>query len=60
MPPIVIAGMAAVGGTILAKWLIREAKRVNAELDARRTSESARDSAPKLRRDPQTGAYRPE
>ena len=60
MPPIIIAGLAAVGGTILAKWLMREARRVNAELEARRSSDDTREAAPRLRRDPQTGAYRPE
>ena len=60
MPPLVMVALAAVGGTALARWLMREARRVNDRLDAQRAADNGKDAAPRLRRDPQTGIYRSE
>ena len=60
MPPLVVVALAAIGGTALAAWLARESQRVNAELDVQRRRSKMPDSTPRLRRDPRTGAYRPE
>ena len=62
MPPLIaIAG--ALGGLAVVRWAYRTALRVNRELDeARRmrVAETARShDIPTLRRDPNTGAYRP-
>ncbi|MFY9624493.1 MAG: hypothetical protein WAL40_13060 [Rhodoplanes sp.] len=63
IPPIITAAFGALGAATLARVLVREWRRVNAELD--RTSAAAtervdRERLPKLRRDPRTGVYRPE
>ena len=62
MPPLIaIAG--ALGGLAVVRWAYRTALKVNRELEeARRArvAEAARSSdIPTLRRDPNTGAYRP-
>ncbi|MFZ1883040.1 MAG: hypothetical protein WAU53_05420 [Rhodoplanes sp.] len=63
IPPIITAAFGALGAASLARVLVREWRRVNAELD--RVSPAAtervdRERLPKLRRDPRTGVYRPE
>ncbi len=62
LPPVISWTLAAIGVTALAKVLAREWRRVNAELDAcaRAAEPVARDELPTLRRDPQSGVYRPE
>ena len=62
MPPLIaIAG--ALGGLAVVCWAYRTALRVNKELEEARRSriaEAARSGEiPTLRRDPNTGAYRP-
>ena len=66
MPPILLSPLvkwtlAVVGGAMVVHWVVKEARRVNEELDrAKRTVRvSDRESMPKLRRDPSTGEYRP-
>jgi hypothetical protein len=61
MPPL-IAFAGALGGLAVVRWAYRAALRVNRELaEARRVTEAAARSGdiPTLRRDPDTGAYRP-
>jgi len=63
MPPLIaIAG--ALGGVAALRWALKGVRKINAELDelrARRLSDEASNrGAPTLRRDPATGAYRPE
>ena len=62
MPPL-IAFAGALGGLAVIRWAYRTALRVNMELEeARRArvAEGARShEIPTLRRDPNTGAYRP-
>jgi hypothetical protein len=62
MPPL-IAFAGALGGLAVVRWAYRTAQRINKELEeARRTrlAEAARSGEiPTLRRDPNTGAYRP-
>ncbi len=62
MPPLIaIAG--ALGGLAVVRWAYRTALRVNRELEEARlarVAEAARaGDIPTLRRDPNTGAYRP-
>ena len=61
MPIVAIAG--ALGGLAVVRWAYRTALRVNRELEAARmarVAEAARShDIPTLRRDPNTGAYRP-
>ena len=62
MPPL-IAFAGALGGLAVVRWAYRTALRVNRELEeARRmrVSETVHShDIPTLRRDPNTGAYRP-
>jgi len=62
MPPL-IAFAGALGGLAVVRWAYRTALRVNRELEeARRMRVSATarsNEIPTLRRDPNTGAYRP-
>jgi hypothetical protein len=62
MPPL-IAFAGALGGLAVVRWAYRTALRVNRELEEARLArlaEAARSGEiPTLRRDPNTGAYRP-
>jgi N-formylglutamate amidohydrolase len=62
MPPL-IAFAGALGGLAVIRWVYRTALQVNRELEEARLSrvaEATRSSEiPTLRRDPNTGAYRP-
>jgi hypothetical protein len=62
MPPL-IAFAGALGGLTVVRWAYRTVQRVNRELEEARlarVAEAARSGdIPTLRRDPQTGAYRP-
>ena len=63
MPPLIaIAG--ALGGLTVVRWAYRTARRINEELEtarrARVTETMQTQEIPTLRRDPRTGAYRPE
>ncbi|MFO1097767.1 MAG: hypothetical protein U1E81_05670 [Xanthobacteraceae bacterium] len=63
IPPIITAAFGALGAATLARVLVREWRRVNAELDqvsAAAAERVDRERLPKLRRDPRTGVYRPE
>ncbi len=46
---------------MVVHWVVREVRRVNEELDARRVRAKVRvqERRPTLRRDPVTGEYRP-
>jgi hypothetical protein len=66
MPPILMSPLVkwtfvALGGAMAVHWVVREVRRVNEELDARRATARIRDQErrPTLRRDPITGEYRP-
>ena len=67
MPPILLSplvkwSLAALGGAMVVHWVVKEARRINEELDnARRVKVSVTDQEqrPTLRRDPTTGEYRP-
>ena len=61
MSPFVKWTLAAVGGAMVVHWVVREVRRVNEELDAKRARARVRDqeNRPTLRRDPVTGEYRP-
>lgn len=62
MPPLIVWGFGVVGVAAAAKWLLKEAQRINDELDAikaQRSGEPAGNSQ-SLERDPHTGIYRPK
>jgi hypothetical protein len=62
MPPL-IAFAGALGGLAVVRWAYRTAQRVNRELEEARSTRLAEATRshdiPTLRRDPNTGAYRP-
>ena len=65
MPPILLSPLvkwtlAAVGGAMVVHWVVKEARRINEELDRakRAVRVSDRENMPTLRRDPSTGEYR--
>ena len=65
MPPILLSPLVkwtlvAVGGAMVVTWVVKEVRRVNEELDARRATARIRDQErrPTLRRDPASGEYR--
>ena len=60
MPPVILWALGALGAVALAKWVKREARRVNSELDAVRTPGKNGTERPVLKRDPRTGVYRPK
>ena len=65
MPPILMSPLlkwtfVALGGAMAVHWVVKEVRRVNEELDARRATARIRDQErrPTLRRDPASGEYR--
>lgn len=58
--PLVKWTLAALGASMAVHWVVKEVRRVNDELDARRARVKINDRAqrPTLRRDPVTGEYR--
>ena len=66
MPPILLApllkwSLAALSGAMVVHWVVKEARRINEELDqAKRVKVRISDmeNRPTLRRDPTTGEYR--
>jgi hypothetical protein len=66
MPPFLLSPLVkwsflALGGGMAVHWLVKEARRINEELDAaRRVRVPITDGEmrPTLRRDPRTGEYR--
>ncbi len=60
LSPLVKWTLVAAGGAMVVYWVVREARRVNEELDRakRAVRISEREHLPTLRRDPATGDYR--
>jgi ribosome-associated protein YbcJ (S4-like RNA binding protein) len=65
MPSILMSSLVkwtlvALGGAMAVHWVVKEVRRVNEELDARRAKARIRDQErrPTLRRDPVSGEYR--
>ncbi len=67
MPPFLLSpllkwSLAALGGAMVVHWVVKEARRINEELErAKRATVRISDTEnrPTLRRDPTTGEYRP-
>ena len=60
--PLVKYALVALGGAMVVHWVVKEARRINEELEnARRVKVPVTDAEarPTLRRDPATGVYRP-
>lgn len=60
MPPLILIAAGILGGAVLVRFAVREGRRINRELDdVRKAAPDEQDRMPKLRRDPDTGTYRP-
>jgi regulator of protease activity HflC (stomatin/prohibitin superfamily) len=62
LSPLVKWTLATVGGAMVVHWVVKEARRINEELDSARRVRvrvTDREQRPTLRRDPRTGEYRP-
>ena len=59
MPPLIVWALGVVGVVALARLIVREARRINAELHPATSAPSDRDAVT-LERDPTTGVYRPK
>jgi hypothetical protein len=62
LTPLVKWSLAALGGAVIVHWAVKEARRINEELDNARGVKvriNDRENRPTLRLDPRTGEYRP-
>jgi len=64
MPAALAFAVGLMGAAALVRWCVKEVQRVNVDLDNLRgrsgTAPIDRDTLPKLKRDPDTGEYRPD
>jgi hypothetical protein len=64
MPPLIVWAVGALGGAAVVRWALREARRINSELEQAHLAQAAeaahRGQVQTLRRDPRTGVYRPD
>jgi hypothetical protein len=62
MPPFIAWTLGALGAAVLLKFIVKEARRINAELDEARGARVAEpadeERHPTLRQDPGSGEYR--
>jgi hypothetical protein len=66
MPPFLVSplvkwALVLTGGAMVVHWAVREARRINEELDSARRAKARiadAEERPMLKRDPKTGEYR--
>jgi hypothetical protein len=62
IPPLVKFALGVLGAGVVIHWVVKEVRRINAELERVRTATAidpvARKSLPTLRRDPSSGDWR--
>ncbi len=63
MPPVFALALGLMGAAALVRWCAKEVQRVNADLDDVRATSAVepvdRGALPTLKRDPDSGEYRP-
>ncbi|MFK7791178.1 MAG: hypothetical protein AB8B88_00770 [Devosiaceae bacterium] len=59
MPTLLGAAIIALGGVLVTRLARREWKRVNTSMDAQRRAPKQSEGAKRLKKDPETGTYRP-
>ena len=63
MPPVLALALGLMGAAALVRWCVKQVQRANAELDDARVRAQVepvdRNALPTLKRDPETGEYRP-
>lgn len=60
MPPLIAWAIAGAGATLVGRWLVKEFRRINAELHPEGKPTDLAEQRPTLRRDPKSGVYRPD
>jgi len=64
MPAALAFAVGLMGAAVVLRWCVKEMQRVNLDLDKVRarsgTAPVDRDTLPTLKRDPDTGEYRPD
>ncbi len=62
IPPLVKFALGVLGAGAVIHWVVKEVRRINAELERVKTATAierdAREQLPTLRRDPQSGDFR--
>ena len=61
LSPLLKWSFAALGGAMIVHWAVKEARRINEELERAKVAKariSDQEARPTLRRDPVTGEYR--
>ena len=60
VPPLVKWTLCAIGAAVAVRWVVKEVRRINEELDQAKARVRVTDRKvyPTLRRDPHTGEYR--
>jgi hypothetical protein len=62
IPPLVKVALGGVGAAAVVHWVVKEIRRINAEIDRVRSAPAAdavaRQAFPTLRRDPRSGEWR--
>jgi hypothetical protein len=62
IPPLIKLALVALGAGAILRWVVKEVRRINAELDRVKTATAidpaARQALPTLRRDARTGDWR--
>ncbi len=63
MPPVFVLALGLMGAAALVRWCVKEVQRVNIDLDDVRATSAVepidRGALPTLKRDPDSGEYRP-
>jgi len=63
MPPVFALALGLMGAAAVVRWCVKEVQRVNADLDNVRAASAVepidRTALPTLKRDPDSGEYRP-
>jgi hypothetical protein len=60
IPPLIAWALGTLGAAVAAKTLVKEWRRVNAHLHPDEPVTQTREQVPTLRRDPNSGIYRPD
>jgi hypothetical protein len=64
MPAAIVFAVGLMGAAVVLRWYVKEVQRVNLDLDNVRARAGAapveREALPTLKRDPDTGEYRPD
>jgi hypothetical protein len=60
IPPLVRLALGVVGTGVALRWVVKEVRRINADLDRVKAGNdpAVRETFPTLRRDPRTGEWR--